>query len=723
MKKIGLLLALFILASCGGGGGTSDRSVALDLEWPAGLDALEKSSYRIYASLIAGDKIIDASAAAVSKSPACTIRFENAGAGKYLLRVIFRYQYLGGEYEVARAEKDVSLASEANEIALSVADFTNIGGGDLDGDLLDNLTEISLGLDPMLEDTDGDGVPDGADSFPSASAEWADSDGDGTGDNSDGDIDGDGLDNATELRLGTDRFKYDTDGDGIGDAADNCRLAANAEQIDTDGDGAGDSCDDDSDGDALADTRESAIGTNPYATDSDGDGVSDKYELDNGLNPLAPDTDGDGYNDKDDLFPADPDDFKDSDNDGVGENADNCPDTPNRDQANFDSDDFGDVCDGDIDNDGRNYVYVDSGAANGDDAGLGTYSAPVRTIKRGIVLAYGRGEEVAVAGGRYNLADVTFRNGVNLKGGFDGSEFANLDSGPDEHRDVRSGAAPYYTELYNSSSPATVYLSSIHNTVTIDGFHIVNTAASGHSAAVRLENTGADIIIRNNTILGNENADFTTGVEISGGEPRINANWIEKKGEKDGIETKGIAVRGGKPVIINNIIRAGRARHASAIELRDSTAVVTNNTIDGTSYAGAPATSSGLVFHDSAPVIVNNVIVAGRTGDADAVAVKCFGEPPENMTFRNNVLSTFTEGTSDALYVDCEGGFHYDAGADNIAYSGAFDGLLAAEYELSGATGVDSGINTNTNIYGTVETDFDGFARNEAAYDIGAKEK
>src|SRR5690606_25003888 len=42
-------------------------------------------------------------------------------------------------------------------------------------------------------DTDGDGVPDDADDFPSDPTEWADTDGDGTGNNADPDDDNDGI--------------------------------------------------------------------------------------------------------------------------------------------------------------------------------------------------------------------------------------------------------------------------------------------------------------------------------------------------------------------------------------------------------------------------------------------------------------------------------------------------------------------------------------------------
>jgi hypothetical protein len=53
-------------------------------------------------------------------------------------------------------------------------------------------------------DMDYDGIPDGADQFPSNGREWADADGDGEGDNADTDDDNDGWSDADETRAGTD---------------------------------------------------------------------------------------------------------------------------------------------------------------------------------------------------------------------------------------------------------------------------------------------------------------------------------------------------------------------------------------------------------------------------------------------------------------------------------------------------------------------------------------
>jgi hypothetical protein len=67
--------------------------------------------------------------------------------------------------------------------------------GDTDGDGLTNAYEIAFGLNPLLVDTDGDGVNDGAE-----------------------DLDSDGLSNLQEMQVGTNPKARDTDGDGLGDA-------------------------------------------------------------------------------------------------------------------------------------------------------------------------------------------------------------------------------------------------------------------------------------------------------------------------------------------------------------------------------------------------------------------------------------------------------------------------------------------------------------------------
>ena len=120
---------------------------------------------------------------------------------------------------------------------------------DDDGDGLQDLDESATGTGSTSADTDGDGFCDGPtavagvcqagpDAFPLDPTEWLDTDGDGIGDEADPDDDGDGVDD------GLDDFPLDP-----------------AEWLDTDGDGIGNEADTDDDGDGMSDGDEAICGT------------------------------------------------------------------------------------------------------------------------------------------------------------------------------------------------------------------------------------------------------------------------------------------------------------------------------------------------------------------------------------------------------------------------------------------------------------------------------
>lgn len=88
---------------------------------------------------------------------------------------------------------------------------------DTDRDNLPNYRELQLGTDPVLADTNGDGVQDGAAAGTSISATAADTDGDGVG-------------NVVERQAGTDPLRTDTDGDSVNDAVDAFPLDATRSQ-------------------------------------------------------------------------------------------------------------------------------------------------------------------------------------------------------------------------------------------------------------------------------------------------------------------------------------------------------------------------------------------------------------------------------------------------------------------------------------------------------------
>lgn len=90
-------------------------------------------------------------------------------------------------------------------------------------------------------DDDNDGALDVDDAFPLDPAEWLDTDGDGVGNNADDDDDGDGLTDADEAGVyGTDPLLSDTEGDGMADGWEvQYGLDPNAADADNDIDGDG----------------------------------------------------------------------------------------------------------------------------------------------------------------------------------------------------------------------------------------------------------------------------------------------------------------------------------------------------------------------------------------------------------------------------------------------------------------------------------------------------
>lgn len=251
----------------------------------------------------------------------------------------------------------VNLTSDADTDGDGIPNSTDT---DDDNDGLSDTVELSMGTNPLLKDTDGDGVLDKQDAFPLDRTEWADADADGIGDNKDTDDDNDGVSDVQEAQLGSDPKNKDTDGDGLSDGyevqlgtsltnkdtdgdgltdkeevdrglnplskdTDGDGVPDNIdpfpldklENKDTDGDGIGNTTDTDDDNDGLLDTQEMVLGTDPLKSDTDGDGLTDKQEVQLKTNPLAKDTDGDGVIDSQDAFPIDPRYSKDVDGNGI----------------------------------------------------------------------------------------------------------------------------------------------------------------------------------------------------------------------------------------------------------------------------------------------------------------------------------------------------------------------------------------------------------------------
>ncbi len=147
---------------------------------------------------------------------------------------------------------------------------------DTDGDGVIDSLDAFPSDSTETRDSDGDGVGDNADAFPNDASETADSDGDGVGDNADAfpsdptettDSDGDGVGDNADAFPNDASETADSDGDGVGDNEDDLPNDP-TETVDTDGDGTGDNADTDDDNDTHSDEDEIEAGTDPKDSES-----------------------------------------------------------------------------------------------------------------------------------------------------------------------------------------------------------------------------------------------------------------------------------------------------------------------------------------------------------------------------------------------------------------------------------------------------------------------
>lgn len=131
--------------------------------------------------------------------------------GTYFLE--YRLVHLGatsGHEDVVLASVTQSLVLTTNAVSVDLSQVSWVRDHDADRDGLVNLDELARGTDLFNPDSDGDGVTDSVDVFPTDSSE-----------------------------------AYDTDADGVGQNRDNCPEMSNATQADGNLNGVGDDCEED----------------------------------------------------------------------------------------------------------------------------------------------------------------------------------------------------------------------------------------------------------------------------------------------------------------------------------------------------------------------------------------------------------------------------------------------------------------------------------------------
>ncbi len=265
---------------------------------------------------------------------------------------------------------------------------------------------VGYGSDPLVADTDGDGISDGVEvntyeSNPKAT-----------------DTDADGLADAQEATLGTALNNPDSDGDGL---LDGWEVANSFNPLSTPGN---DESGVDIDGDGLTNLQEQTAGSNPRNADSDGDGLSDSAEfLTHHTNPLVADTDGDGMTDKQETDtnydPLDPD----MDRDGMSDGWENAHGLDPQDSTGDDG------ADGDPDNDGLSNIdeYL-----NGTNPNLPDSDGD--RVSDGVEVANGSDPNDASDGGQAPPVDKFREIEFNINGDYAAWEMTIEGLGPDDTR-------------------------------------------------------------------------------------------------------------------------------------------------------------------------------------------------------------------------------------------------------------------------------------------------
>ncbi len=603
-KIITILIAVFVFSHCGGGGGdpepaTDESAVPVVIKaspyYPDEMEGVDTATVAVSAVIQAQVVESKSQRRGITSPVQASVAdgqwqwtVGSVAAGDYTVQLTYQV----GSIPIATGAFPLSITGGAGTVAVTRAGFSDVGGGDLDGDGLDNLKETLLHTDPAKADTDGDGLNDGAEVVTNPLK--ADSDDDGVGDKQD------------VFPLNPKESK-DGDLDGIGDSQDNCLTTGNPKQEDVDHDGKGDACD--------------AINDDTY--DGDGDGVIDKL----------------------DAFPLDPKETQDTDQDTVGDNQDNCPKVANTTQVNTDTvlkkagtiitgsqlvkeDGLGDACDDDPDGDGRNVVYIDG--SGGDDQATGYFKASVKTVTKGMLLANVRGAEAWIAAGDYDVGGVVWLKGMKFFGGY----APDFDTAT---RDI-SATGKTATKLLAKGKTTVLKLQNLSTDTRFDGFVVEADKISAVSSdAVLIDNSV--VTLANCTITGDALSFNDTAVRVqNNGFATLDGNTLKPLGSAAGNDSTGLWAEKGTVTVANTAVLAGAAPHATGVRVDTSTLVMDKTKIDASTDIKTQKRATGIWLMATAPKL-NNVTVTAGGSDVEGIYFEKNAGQPAGTVIQNTTIN------------------------------------------------------------------------------------
>lgn len=536
-------------------------------------------------------------------------------------RVVFRYVMESSKTLTILAQAEKSLVwSGAMSVDFEEADFESNYDNDKDG--LSNWVELSTGSNPNASDSDGDGMADNLDPFPTLAGE-----------------DPNALDPSESTTADDALDLSDGDRDGLGNTDDNCPDLANSDQTDTDGDRAGDACDADDDNDGLSDSEEFGFGSDGFQTD-----------------PLRSDSDGDG-------FP-----------DGI----DNCPLMANSTQSDADGDDTGDDCDcvsvassslpnpqdyrpgatdlpdlrlEDTNCDGLDGthigdvlpVYVDANASRG---GSGTRAAAFNSLAQALAVASTENRDLYLAAGDYDTNGISFTSPIHLYGGFS-SGFGGRAIDPN------TTATVLYTDLGDSVLDINGVTNIVLQGLILEQRNLANDAFRGLHAVTADTLTLAALVIR---LTSSTTATDFTGIACEDSENVLVSAVIVEPATTTN-EASGIVFDATTAVVRNSVIDMGDSEGTSGMTIEDGSEVtVLHSTIDGGEHPSGHA--AALLIDNASVSIESSMLMVGPSELSNAIL--CVGGTAPALSLDKGL---FYLNDPSALYLDCADTFYSDVAA------------------------------------------------------------